>query len=64
MKRRLGLRGLWTIKGQMALEYAVLVAAALTAVVLMSRYTQKAFGAHVNQIEEERNPTPPPGPTP
>jgi len=56
-------RGL-SSQGQLALEYAVLVAAVLTAVVLMSRYTQKAFSAHVNQIEEERNPTPPPGPTP
>ena len=41
--------------GQAMLEYAVLVAAVVAAVVLMSDYIRRAFNAHTEAIEEELN---------
>ncbi len=40
---------------QSMLEYAVLVAAVATAVVVMSDYVRRAFNAHAESIEEELN---------
>ena len=42
-------------RGQSLLEYAVLVAAVVSALVLMSDYVRKAFNAHAEAIEEELN---------
>ena len=42
-------------RGQSILEYAVLVAAVTSALVLMSDYIRKAFNAHAKAIEEELN---------
>ena len=37
------------------LEYAVLVAAVTSAIVIMSEYVRKAFNAHAKTVEEELN---------
>jgi hypothetical protein len=37
------------------LEYAVLIAAVASALILMSDYVRKAFNAHAEAIEEELN---------
>ena len=42
-------------RGQSMLEYAVLVAAVASAVIVMSGYVQRAFDAHANAVEEELN---------
>lgn len=42
-------------RGQSMLEYAVLVAAVTSALVLMSDYIRKSFNAHAKVIEEELN---------
>lgn len=41
--------------GQSLLEYAVLVAAVVSALVVMSDYIRRAFNAHAEAIEEELN---------
>ncbi len=43
------------VSGQSMLEYAVLLAAVTSALVLMSDYVQKAFSAHTKAIEVELN---------
>ncbi len=42
-------------RGQSMLEYAVLVGAVASALVLMSNYVRQAFNAHAQVIEEELN---------
>jgi len=42
-------------RGQSMLEYAVLIAAVASALILMSDYVRKAFNAHAEAIEEELN---------
>ena len=42
-------------KGQSMLEYAVLVGAVTSALVLMAAYVRQAFNAHANAVEEELN---------
>ena len=42
-------------RGQSLLEYAVLVAAVTSALVIMSDYIRRAFNAHAEAIEEELN---------
>ena len=42
-------------RGQSLLEYAVLVAAVASALVIMSDYLRRAFNAHAEAIEEELN---------
>lgn len=42
-------------QGQSMVEYAVLVAAVATALLVMSDYIRKAFNAHAEAIEEELN---------
>ena len=42
-------------RGQSMLEYAVLVAAVASAVIVMSNYVKRAFDAHAEAIEEELN---------
>ncbi len=49
----MSLRGSRT--GQSLLEYAVLIAAVASALVVMSDYIRKAFNAHAEAIEEELN---------
>lgn len=41
--------------GQSLLEYAVLIAAVVSALVVMSDYVRRAFNAHAEAIEEELN---------
>ncbi len=43
------------VRGQSMLEYAVLVAAVTSALVLMSDYVRRAFNAHAKAIEVELN---------
>ena len=43
------------LRGQSMLEYAVLVAAVTSALVLMSDYVRRAFNAHAKAIEVELN---------
>jgi len=40
-------------QGQSILEYAVLVGAVTSALILMSEYVRNAFNAHANAIEQE-----------
>lgn len=42
-------------KGQSLLEYAILVAAVTSALILMSDYVRRAFNAHAKAVEEELN---------
>ena len=42
-------------RGQSLLEYAVLIAAVTSALVIMSDYIRRAFNAHAEAIEEELN---------
>lgn len=42
-------------RGQSMIEYAVLVAAVTSALVLMSTYVRRAFNAHAKTIEVELN---------
>ena len=42
-------------RGQSMLEYAVLVAAVASAVIVMSGYVKRAFDAHAEAVEEELN---------
>ena len=44
-----------TRSGQSLLEYAVLVAAVTSALIVMSDYIRRAFNAHAEAIEEELN---------
>ena len=46
-------------RGQFLLEYAVLIAAVITAVIAMSRPVQRALNAHTGQIDAEANPVVP-----
>ncbi len=41
--------------GQSMLEYAVMVAAVASALIVMTDYVRNAFRAHANAIEEELN---------
>lgn len=42
-------------RGQSMLEYAVMVAAVTSALILMTDYVRKAFNAHAKALEEELN---------
>ena len=44
-----------TVGGQSMLEYAVLMAAVASAVIVMSDYVRRAFDAHANAVEMELN---------
>ena len=44
-----------SLRGQSMLEYAVLVAAVTSALVVMSDYIRRAFNAHAKSIEVELN---------
>ena len=49
------MRGAMTRRGQSLLEYAVLIVAVVSALVVMSDYVRRAFNAHAEAIEEELN---------
>ena len=53
--RMMGIHALRLVRGQSMLEYAVLVAAVTSALVLMSEYVRRAFNAHAKAIEVELN---------
>ena len=47
--------GRFSARGQSLVEYAVLVAAVASAMIVMSDYVRRAFNAHVEMVEQELN---------
>jgi hypothetical protein len=48
-------RHLMMVRGQSTVEYAVLLAAAVAAIVVMGDYIRRAMNAHGNSVEEQLN---------
>jgi hypothetical protein len=44
-----------TVQGQSTMEYAIMLAAVVAAVVVMGGYVREAMNAHGNSVEEQLN---------